>query len=282
MRSIAQNRFTAVGRVAANVRQRRSKSRARSPGRRVRAPSAMPMPAATPIAGAPRIDHVLDRPRHLAVVAVDPIDLALRQQPLVDHDHAPVSPFDGPYLHRRRPVAAVHTADGRTLPRDRSPGPTRRPRRPLTSRRGSQWSRPGRSRWPKPSRATRPTIEAGIDDCVAVLLDFERYPEWSGADHERRPSRRATRRVAASTSPFELDMKLRTVRYTLALCVRPAGAARRGTSSRATSRRRGRVRVRVAAARRNRARPAARRSTSASGFPARCGGSSSARRCAIR
>jgi hypothetical protein len=55
MRSIAQKRFTAVGRVAAKVRQRRSKSRARSPGRKVRAPRAIPMPAATPIAGAPRM-----------------------------------------------------------------------------------------------------------------------------------------------------------------------------------------------------------------------------------
>jgi len=54
MRWIAQKRLMAVGRVAAKVRQMRSKSRAASL-RNVRAPSAMPIAAATPIAGAPRI-----------------------------------------------------------------------------------------------------------------------------------------------------------------------------------------------------------------------------------
>ena len=54
MRSIAQKRLTAVGRVAAKVRHRRAKWRPKSP-RSVRAPSAIPMAAATPTAGAPRI-----------------------------------------------------------------------------------------------------------------------------------------------------------------------------------------------------------------------------------
>ena len=54
MRSMAQNRFTAVGRVAAKARQSRSKSRANRSAVRVRAPSAIPIAAATPIAGAPR------------------------------------------------------------------------------------------------------------------------------------------------------------------------------------------------------------------------------------
>lgn len=58
-------------------------------------------------------------------------------------------------------------------------------------------------------------IAAGIDRCVAVLLDFERYPEWSGPITEARVLERDAegrgRRVA-----FALDMKIRTVRYTLA------------------------------------------------------------------
>jgi hypothetical protein len=44
-------------------------------------------------------DHVLDRARDLAMVAVDPIDLSRRQQALVDHDHAAVPPFDRAHRH---------------------------------------------------------------------------------------------------------------------------------------------------------------------------------------
>jgi hypothetical protein len=54
MRSIAQKRFTAVGRAAANVRQIRSNPSSSERAFSVRAPSAMPIAAATPIAGAPR------------------------------------------------------------------------------------------------------------------------------------------------------------------------------------------------------------------------------------
>ncbi|MBM4270411.1 MAG: cyclase [Deltaproteobacteria bacterium] len=57
-------------------------------------------------------------------------------------------------------------------------------------------------------------VDATVDDCIAVLLDFERYPDWSTpileakieeTDAEGRP-----RRVA-----FALDMRIRTIRYTL-------------------------------------------------------------------
>ena len=57
MRRIAQNRFTAVGRVPANTLQIVSKSRSNSGtvfACDCSAPSATPMAAATPIAGAPR------------------------------------------------------------------------------------------------------------------------------------------------------------------------------------------------------------------------------------
>ena len=62
MRSIAQNRLTAVGRVAAISSQILKNSAANfcvPVALLARMPSAMPMAAATPIAGAPRITIVL-------------------------------------------------------------------------------------------------------------------------------------------------------------------------------------------------------------------------------
>ncbi len=61
IRSMAQKRFTAVGRVAASVSARRWKSTANClvPAEVLRrAPSASPMAAATPMAGAPRMTMV--------------------------------------------------------------------------------------------------------------------------------------------------------------------------------------------------------------------------------
>ena len=61
MRAIAQNRFTAVGRLEANVLHRwwnRSSKSIGSVPRYSRAPRARPMAAATPMAGAPRIAMV--------------------------------------------------------------------------------------------------------------------------------------------------------------------------------------------------------------------------------
>jgi len=57
-------------------------------------------------------------------------------------------------------------------------------------------------------------VDAGIDDCCAVLLDFDRYPAWSGpttAIHvvDTYPDGRA-RRVEMT-----LDMKIKNVRYVL-------------------------------------------------------------------
>jgi hypothetical protein len=54
MRSSAQNRLTAVGRVFAIVRKIRSTSRSKFLSLTPTAPSATPIAAATPIAGAPR------------------------------------------------------------------------------------------------------------------------------------------------------------------------------------------------------------------------------------
>ena len=57
-------------------------------------------------------------------------------------------------------------------------------------------------------------VDASVEDCCAVLLDFEQYPQWSGPTTavevlDRHPDGRA-RRVAMT-----LDMKIRNVRYVL-------------------------------------------------------------------
>jgi hypothetical protein len=57
-------------------------------------------------------------------------------------------------------------------------------------------------------------VEASVERCVEVLLDFERYPEWSGpivaTQVLERDDQGRGRRVA-----FTLDMKIRKIRYTL-------------------------------------------------------------------
>jgi hypothetical protein len=57
-------------------------------------------------------------------------------------------------------------------------------------------------------------IAASIDDCVAVLLDFKSYPSWSSpitACRVLETDAEGRGRIVE----FELDMKLRTVRYVL-------------------------------------------------------------------
>ncbi len=57
-------------------------------------------------------------------------------------------------------------------------------------------------------------VAADVEDCVAVLLDFERYPEWSAPiTGARILEYDATGR--GQDVEFELDMKIRTVRYVL-------------------------------------------------------------------
>ncbi len=58
-------------------------------------------------------------------------------------------------------------------------------------------------------------IEAPLDLCLAVLLDFERYPDWSSAILECQSLERDTAGRATRVA-FALDAKIRTVRYTLA------------------------------------------------------------------
>lgn len=68
---------------------------------------------------------------------------------------------------------------------------------------------------PEAQQSYATEIEADVERCVAVLLDFERYPAWSGPITEARVLERdadGRGRVVA----FALDMKIRTVRYTLA------------------------------------------------------------------
>jgi hypothetical protein len=57
-------------------------------------------------------------------------------------------------------------------------------------------------------------VAGSVEDCFAVLTDFETYPDWSGPVTECRVLDRhpdgLPRRVA-----FSLDMTLKTIRYTL-------------------------------------------------------------------
>jgi hypothetical protein len=67
-------------------------------------------------------------------------------------------------------------------------------------------------------------VSAGIDDCWAVLLDFERYPGWSGPTTACRvldlyPDGRA-RQVEMT-----LDMKIKNVRYVLEYAYEPTRAS---------------------------------------------------------
>ena len=61
-------------------------------------------------------------------------------------------------------------------------------------------------------------IEAPLELCLDVLLDFERYPDWSSSILECQPLERDTGGRATRVS-FALDAKIRTVRYTLAYAV---------------------------------------------------------------
>src|SRR5213075_972873 len=67
--------------------------------------------------------HVLDGARHLAVVAVDAVDLARGEEALVEHDHASIAPLDGSDRHAgRRERAYPNRARGNTLdPAPRAP-----------------------------------------------------------------------------------------------------------------------------------------------------------------
>lgn len=57
-------------------------------------------------------------------------------------------------------------------------------------------------------------IDASIDDCCAVLLDFDRYPQWSGPTTATRIVERDSDGRARRVE-MTLDMKIRNVRYVL-------------------------------------------------------------------
>ena len=57
-------------------------------------------------------------------------------------------------------------------------------------------------------------VDASIEDCCAVLLDFERYPEWSGPTTAVRVLERDADGRARQVE-MTLDMKIRNVRYVL-------------------------------------------------------------------
>ena len=88
MRSMAQNRFTAVGRVAASVSQMRRELRVQvlAVGLRHAQRHAHGRRHADGRRAAD--DHVADGVGHLLVGAAGDVDLFERQARLVDHDHA--------------------------------------------------------------------------------------------------------------------------------------------------------------------------------------------------
>lgn len=57
-------------------------------------------------------------------------------------------------------------------------------------------------------------VDADVADCIEVLLDFERYPQWSAPITSTRVLSRDDAGRGRDVA-FELDMKIRTVRYTL-------------------------------------------------------------------
>lgn len=78
-------------------------------------------------------------------------------------------------------------------------------------------------------------IAAGLEHCADVLVEFERYPQWSG------PITRACvlerdAQGRGSKVEFELDMRIRTVRYVLAYAYDlPRGASWRMVEGDVTS-----------------------------------------------
>src|SRR5437016_14221553 len=57
-------------------------------------------------------------------------------------------------------------------------------------------------------------IAGSLEDCFAVLIDFEAYPSWSGPVTECRILERNADGLAKRVA-FSLDMTLKTIRYTL-------------------------------------------------------------------
>jgi Polyketide cyclase / dehydrase and lipid transport len=57
-------------------------------------------------------------------------------------------------------------------------------------------------------------IAGTLEDCFAVLIDFEAYPSWSGPVTECRVLERHPDGTAKRVS-FSLDMTVKTIRYTL-------------------------------------------------------------------
>jgi ribosome-associated toxin RatA of RatAB toxin-antitoxin module len=57
-------------------------------------------------------------------------------------------------------------------------------------------------------------IGASLAECFAIILDFERYPEWSSAVEQARIVER-DKAGGGRIVEFHIDMKVRSVRYVL-------------------------------------------------------------------
>jgi len=68
------------------------------------------------------------------------------------------------------------------------------------------------------------TVAGTIEQCFAVLADFEAYPQWSGVIRKVRVRERHPDGLAKRVE-FTLDMTIKTIRYVLEYdWERPAGA----------------------------------------------------------
>jgi uncharacterized membrane protein len=68
------------------------------------------------------------------------------------------------------------------------------------------------------------TVAGTIDDCFAVLIDFEAYPQWSSRIRKCRVLERHPDGLAKRVE-FILDMTIKTIRYVLDYAYeRPTGA----------------------------------------------------------
>ncbi len=57
-------------------------------------------------------------------------------------------------------------------------------------------------------------IAATPEECFAVIIDFERYPEWSSAVRRSRVLERDKAGIGRQVE-FEIDLRIKTIRYVL-------------------------------------------------------------------
>jgi hypothetical protein len=164
-------------------------------------------------------DHVLDGARDLAMIAVDPIHLARRQQTLVDHDHASVPPFDRP--HRHGDALARRASIPQSSPRQQHE-PRSRPSHLDLAHEAPLWSTK-RERVRRLLHGYRRRLRRRL------LRRPHRLPRRIPSGRPRSPSAAWSSAIPTGSHgkvAFALDMMIRTVRYTLEYTYDPPRGAR--------------------------------------------------------